>query len=47
MNECQIDNGGCKQVCVDMPISFECLCEPGFILAANDRDCDGEQIYLH
>ena len=46
MNECLIDNGGCEQVCVDLPISFECLCESGFNLAADERLCDGEQIPL-
>ena len=42
INECAVDNGGCSQICINTHGSFECACEVGFVLAANDSDCDGE-----
>ncbi|XP_017776148.1 PREDICTED: very low-density lipoprotein receptor-like isoform X2 [Nicrophorus vespilloides] len=34
-NECQINNGGCQQKCIDTPASYYCDCEPGYKLADN------------
>ncbi|XP_050433237.1 very low-density lipoprotein receptor-like isoform X1 [Adelges cooleyi] len=39
VNECLINNGGCSQVCVDMPHTFRCDCNPGYKLVDNNT-CD-------
>lgn len=28
-NECEKNNGGCSQRCIDTPIGFYCDCRPG------------------
>lgn len=45
VNECEVDNGGCEQVCEDLPKLFSCHCEPGYTLAPNGRDCEGKLEY--
>ena len=44
VNECEDNNGGCSQVCVDTPASFECRCNDGFTLQSDGRSCTG--IYM-
>ncbi|KAK0079342.1 hypothetical protein PV325_001381 [Microctonus aethiopoides] len=39
VNECLKNNGGCTQVCIDMPIGYRCDCRPGYRLIDN-RTCD-------
>lgn len=46
VNECEMNNGGCEQVCIDLPRLFSCDCEPGYSLAVNGRDCEGKEIYV-
>ncbi|XP_025192655.1 very low-density lipoprotein receptor-like isoform X1 [Melanaphis sacchari] len=39
VNECLINNGGCSQICVDLPHTFRCACKPGYKLI-NNNTCD-------
>ncbi|OQV15507.1 Tolloid-like protein 2 [Hypsibius exemplaris] len=38
-DECSDNNGGCQQICRNTVGSFECLCNNGFTLHENLRDC--------
>lgn len=40
LNECQIDNGDCEQICVNRMNGYECRCTKGYVLdAMNKRTC--------
>ncbi|XP_035206325.1 alpha-2-macroglobulin-like isoform X2 [Stegodyphus dumicola] len=39
LNECDSENGGCKQICRNTDGSYECACHSGFILHPNRHDC--------
>ncbi|NWI00383.1 PROS protein, partial [Tichodroma muraria] len=41
INECEDFNGGCSQRCSNFPGSFRCLCEDGYFMHSNKRDCGG------
>lgn len=43
VNECAKDNGGCSQLCIDLPIGYRCDCRPGYKLIDN-RTCDGKRM---
>ena len=42
LEECEFDNGGCNQTCINTYGSFECSCDVGFTLAADELGCDGK-----
>ena len=44
INECQTLNGGCSQWCVDTVGSYECQCDVGQVLGADQRSCAGSVI---
>uniref|UniRef100_A0A8C4XPA7 Vitamin K-dependent protein S n=1 Tax=Falco tinnunculus TaxID=100819 RepID=A0A8C4XPA7_FALTI len=39
INECEDSNGGCSQRCSNLPGSYRCLCEDGYFMHTNKRDC--------
>ncbi len=47
INECNIINGGCEQVCTNTDGSFVCSCNSGFVLADDLANCNGEIKNLH
>ena len=40
INECDTDNGGCEQTCINTVPFFNCSCQSGFRLY-NDKFCSG------
>ncbi|NWU53177.1 PROS protein, partial [Dromas ardeola] len=44
INECEDLNGGCSQRCSNLPGSYRCLCEDGYFMHSNKRDCGEETI---
>lgn len=45
LNECETDNGGCAQICTNTDGSFECSCNTGYTLTAENLGCDGKKYY--
>ncbi|NXJ76343.1 PROS protein, partial [Trogon melanurus] len=43
INECEDFNGGCSQRCFNLPGSYRCLCEDGYFMHSNKRDCGGRK----
>ena len=44
IDECLTNNGGCNQTCSNTDGSFECSCAIGYLLAADNLDCDGKYL---
>ena len=42
INECNTNNGGCSQMCVNTNESFMCSCLSGFVMDANNQSCTGK-----
>ncbi|VDO96888.1 unnamed protein product [Soboliphyme baturini] len=38
-DECEVNNGGCEQICKNMIGSYVCECESGFVLATDGHHC--------
>ena len=38
-DECAEDNGGCNQVCSNLPGDHECSCLPGYKLSGDEATC--------
>ena len=43
INECDNDNGGCEQICINTVPFFICSCQSGFRLV-NDKFCLGNNV---
>ena len=39
---CETNNGNCAQICDTINDTVQCSCETGFILAADNLDCEGK-----
>ena len=37
-----VDNGGCKQICINTAGSYKCNCVAGFVLHTDQKDCKEE-----
>ena len=46
INECLDDNAGCQHVCDNIPGSYLCSCNDGFMLDADQHKCSGMQIII-
>ncbi|NXN18603.1 PROS protein, partial [Indicator maculatus] len=44
INECEDLNGGCSQRCSNLPGGYRCLCEDGYFMHSNKRDCGGRKV---
>ena len=44
INECETDNGGCEQGCVNQDGSFHCNCSDSYILSSNKLNCSRSSI---
>lgn len=42
INECEVESNTCQfGTCTNTPGSFQCTCQPGFVLSDNKRRCYG------
>lgn len=41
INECQDDNFGCSDACINTLGSAHCICPSGYEMNADGRTCDG------
>ncbi len=42
VDQCATANGGCDQVCVNIPGLYTCGCNAGYILSIDGVTCDSE-----
>ena len=42
INECEINNGGCSDICEQTTTGHRCLCSPGYMLDSDQQTCTGE-----
>ena len=47
VNECESDNGGCAQICINTAGSFECSCAVGYSLSIDNATCEGKKCILY
>lgn len=41
INECNSNNGGCEQNCINQQGTYHCTCNAGYDLSSNKHNCDG------
>ena len=41
INECEINNGGCDQKCLNTAGTYQCDCFGGFIYNSTTKECKG------
>ena len=41
VNECRDNSSCCNQICTNKPGSYECSCQPGYRLNADNCTCEG------
>ena len=41
INECDVNNGRCNQICINKPGSRECKCNNGYKLVSDKETCSG------
>ena len=41
INECNINNGGCAQKCINKQGSYHCACDQGYALDTDGHNCSG------
>lgn len=39
IDECKLDNGGCSDICMNLPLSHSCSCPTGQTLQSDSRNC--------
>ena len=44
VDECESDNGGCAQICINTAGSFECSCTAGYSLTGDNTTCEGNYV---
>lgn len=44
INECNTNNGGCDQICVNQPGTYHCKCNAGYTLSSNLHSCIGKSV---
>ena len=42
INECNSNNGGCEDSCVNTDGSYYCTCDTGYSLDSDKHDCNGK-----
>ena len=45
VDECQVENGGCEQICEDTTLGFNCQCRSGYTLNSDRRNCTGNDVF--
>ena len=43
INECDTEEHGCMHICNNTEGSYECLCEDGYELTEDGRNCTGKR----
>ena len=46
-NECNNNNGGCNQTCINEIGSFHCECDIGYTLDDDGLGCTGRYMYMY
>ena len=47
INECDLENDGCQQICINTNGSYNCSCNPGYTLNTDGQFCTGEHYMIN